>query len=108
VPQQALFLMNSPFVIQQAQALAARPEVTRAVQPERRVEVLYRLLYGRSPQPNEVALGLRFITEASRERERPEGHPLVAHASGSPETKLTPWEQYAQVLLLANEFAFVD
>jgi hypothetical protein len=22
--------------------------------------------------------------------------------------KLTPWEQYAQVLLLANEFAMVD
>ena len=37
-------------------------------------------------------MGMRFINEA---------HP-------APETKLTPWEQYVQVLLLANEFAFVD
>ena len=27
---------------------------------------------------------------------------------GPPPTTLTPWEAYAQVLLLANEFAFVD
>ena len=30
VPQQALFLMNSPFVTEQAKALAARPEITKA------------------------------------------------------------------------------
>ena len=32
VPQQALFLMNSPFVLHQARALTARPDVT-AVTP---------------------------------------------------------------------------
>jgi hypothetical protein len=100
VPQQALFLMNSPFVVQQAQALAARPEVAQVSQPELRVEALYRVLFGRPPQPEEVDLGLRFIDEVSRERQRPE--------DGVPVTKLAPWEQYAQVLLLANEFAFVE
>jgi mono/diheme cytochrome c family protein len=100
VPQQALFLMNSPFVVQLAQALAARPEVAQASPAEPRVEALYRLLYGRPPSAEEVELGVRFIDEASRERERPEG--------GAPATKLSPWEQYTQVLLLANEFAFVD
>ena len=30
VPQQALFLLNAPFVVEQAQALAARPEVASA------------------------------------------------------------------------------
>jgi hypothetical protein len=92
VPQQALFLMNSPFVVQQVQALAARPEVASESSPERRVEVLYRLLYGRRPRAEEIDLGVRFVGEAP----------------SSPETKLSPWEQYAQVLLLANEFAFVD
>ena len=92
VPQQALFLMNSPFVVQQAQALTARPEVAQASSPEQRVEVLYRLLYGRPPQTDEVELGLRFVRAATP----------------AAETKLSPWEQYAQVLLLANEFAFVD
>ena len=27
---------------------------------------------------------------------------------GKPATPLTPWEKYAQVLLLSNEFVFVD
>src|SRR3989440_1788852 len=33
VPQQALFLMNSPFVIEQARSLAQRAEVKRAATP---------------------------------------------------------------------------
>jgi cytochrome c553 len=92
VPQQALFLMNSPFAVQQAKALAARPEVAGNSQPELRVDALYRVLYGRPPTAAEVDMGVRFVNEA---------HSV-------PEMKLTPWEQYAQVLLLANEFAFVD
>ncbi|HEX4591662.1 MAG TPA: DUF1549 and DUF1553 domain-containing protein, partial [Gemmataceae bacterium] len=36
VPQQALFLMNSPFAVQQAKALAARPDVGGASEPELR------------------------------------------------------------------------
>jgi hypothetical protein len=92
VPQQALFLMNSLFAVQQAQALAARPEVAQVSPPELKVDALYCLLYGRSPTGDEIELGVRFVREA---------HPAA-------ETKLTPWEQYAQVLLLANEFAFVD
>ena len=78
--------------------LAARPEVTGQSQPELRIDALYRLLYGRPPTAEEIELGERFVEEGSRERERPE----------KSETKLTRWEQYAQVLLLANEFAFVD
>jgi hypothetical protein len=92
VPQQALFLMNSPFAVQQAKALAARPEVAEGSEPEVRIEALYRLLYGRPPTAEEVELGMRFVDDART----------------TAETKLTPWEQYAQVLLLANEFVFVD
>ena len=41
------------------------------------------------PEAEEVRLALGFVREAKGE-------------------KLTAWEQYAQVLLLGNEFAFVD
>jgi mono/diheme cytochrome c family protein len=92
VPQQALFLMNSPFAVQQAKAVVARPDVAGTSQRELRIEALYRLLYGRPPTAEEIELGERFVDEVHQ----------------APETKLTPWEQYAQVLLLANEFAFVD
>src|SRR5438270_7976500 len=47
VPQQALFLMNSPFAVQQAKAVAARLEVTGEPDARRRVDALYRLLCAR-------------------------------------------------------------
>jgi len=86
VPQQALFLMNSPFVREQATALAARPEMTSAANADGKVAALYRLALGRGPTPAELALGREFVADAAAGR----------------------WEQYAQVLLLSNEFAFVD
>jgi hypothetical protein len=96
VPQQALFLLNSPFVAEQARHFAARPEVAGLPDAER-IRRMYRLAYGRTAELEEVALGLRFVAAA-----RDNG------PAGGAGRQLTPWEQYAQVLLLANEFAFVD
>jgi hypothetical protein len=92
VPQQALFFMNSPFVIEQAQALAARPEVRSEDCDECRITALYQLVLARAPDQNELEIGLQFLTEAS----------------ASSEAKLTPLEQYAQLLLLANEVMYID
>src|SRR5262249_10729568 len=90
VPQQALYLLNSPVVLEQARHLTRRPEVAGSPLPEARIQQLYRLLYGRTADRDEVALGLRFV-EASG------SGPQGAEA-------LNAWERYAQVLLLANEF----
>jgi mono/diheme cytochrome c family protein len=97
VPQQALFLMNSPFVVEQARRLVARPEVARCHEPELRIEHLYRIAYGRGPTPEETSLGARFVGLAEEEARQ-----------SSPANGLSPWEKYAQVLLLANEFVYVD
>jgi len=61
VPQQALFLMNSPFVAEQARRLAARPELAALSNPEDRIRRLYGWALGRSPEPQELALGVRFL-----------------------------------------------
>jgi hypothetical protein len=87
VPQQALFLMNAPFVMEQAKALAAR---ANEADPAKRVAALYRLAYSRPATAEEMQLALEFVK---------------APAEGM---GLTPWDQLAQVLLSANEFAFVD
>src|SRR5207248_7314315 len=63
VPQQALFAMNAPFVLEQARALAARPEVTAAA-GEGRVTALYRRVLVRDPEPDEVLAALRFVAAA--------------------------------------------
>jgi hypothetical protein len=87
VPQQALFLMNAPFVQEQAKALAAR---ANDPDPAKRIAALYRLAYSRPPTTDEVALASEFVKAPADEK------------------GLSAWEQLAQVLLLGNEFAFVD
>jgi hypothetical protein len=95
VPQQALFLMNSPFLLQQAKGVVRQADVAGATGAEERIGRLYRRIYARAAEPAEVELGLRFL-DAARAEDGP-----TAPAMG-------PWERYAQVLLLANEFAFLD
>ncbi len=84
VPQQALFGMNSPFVLEQARALAAR--VNGEPEGARRVEALYRIVLTRQPTQAETRLGLDFVAGAGK----------------------SAWEQVAQVLLMTNEMMFVD
>lgn len=92
IPQQALFMLNSPLVIEQARSLIARKEIAETTSPETRIERLHQLLFGRSPQPDEASLGLRFVRDEQ----------------GSQSPALSAWELYAQALLLSNEFAFAD
>jgi hypothetical protein len=61
VPQQALFMMNSPFVQEQARALAARLEAASPSSDRDRVTALYRLLYQRPPERAELNLALKFL-----------------------------------------------
>ncbi|MFN0088508.1 MAG: DUF1553 domain-containing protein [Blastocatellia bacterium] len=67
VPQQALMMMNSPFVIEQAKSLIERPEISAEHDARRRVQRIYRLLFGRAPAAAEVALGLKFVGEAEND-----------------------------------------
>jgi hypothetical protein len=62
VPQQALFMLNSPFVVEQAQQLAASSELQEQGTPAR-VRWLYRRLYGRVPTPEELALAVAFLKQ---------------------------------------------
>ncbi len=61
VPQQALFLLNSSFMAEQAVRLANRPEVAEESDAAKRMQHLYRIALGRDATPREIALGLRFI-----------------------------------------------
>ncbi|HEX3132470.1 MAG TPA: PSD1 and planctomycete cytochrome C domain-containing protein [Planctomycetota bacterium] len=59
VPQQALFLMNSPFAAEQARALAKRTEPVTS--PEARVQALYRIAFARNPSRDETRIGVEFV-----------------------------------------------
>jgi hypothetical protein len=89
VPLQQLFVLNSEFMIRNARALAARLTAQTGANDADRIRDAFLLLYGRPVTDRELQLGLAFL-----------GH---MEPSG-----LTRWDQYAQVLLSANEFMFVD
>jgi hypothetical protein len=91
VPQQALFLMNNPFVVEQARDLAQRPAIRTAPDPKQKIQALYRLVYQREPGAVELDSGRKFLA-----------------APPTPGSKLSRLEEYAQVLLLSNELMFVD
>ncbi len=109
VPQQALFMMNSAFVVQQARHLVTRSEVQQAATEDKRLQAIYEILYQRAPDAEELKLARKFL------HAQPENQPENATAkdsSSSAKTNrgvpLTAWEKFAQVLLLSNELMFVD
>jgi hypothetical protein len=91
VPQQALFLMNSPFVLEQARALAKRPEIGSAKTTAEKVQALYRLAFQRPASKSETEMGQQFL--------------MASPLAGS---KLSSLEEYSQALLLSNELVYVD
>lgn len=91
VPQQSLFAMNSPFVIEQAKALATRADSADELAVEEEVQSLYQHALQRSPRSDELAAAVAFL-----------------EGSAPAESELNRWEQLAQVLLLTNEFTFID
>lgn len=65
VPQQALFLMNSPFMRDRANELAALAPKVGSGPDAQAVTALYQRVLLRDPQPNEVELAQRFFTDAA-------------------------------------------
>jgi len=91
VPQQALYMLNHPFIVEQAAKLVERAEIAKhPAEAERNITAMYQFAFARKPEADEVAIGKGFI-----EREA---------ASGEGKA----WQKYARALLMSNEFVFVD
>ena len=103
VAPQALFLLNSPFALAQANALAARV-MKRGTPDSEKIRWLYRLLYGREPNSRELEVGLRAV---ARREEFPQSLPNRADTRRTHPIDAA-WLRYCHVLLCANEFMFVD
>ena len=91
VPQQALFMMNSPFVIDQARHLSQRMEIKAGPTAKEKLRRLYQIVLQRNPTQQEIGLGQRF---------------LISQQHGA--APFSSLEKYSQVLLLSNELMFVD
>jgi len=71
VPQQALFAMNHPFVIERARAICRNDSFRSAADDDRRVAALYRTIFSRPPTPREVQLTTAFVRSTPRGDEEP-------------------------------------
>ena len=61
VPQQALYLMNSPFILEESKHLVSRREIASASNDRDRVDALYRAIYGRAATNDEVQMALDYV-----------------------------------------------
>jgi hypothetical protein len=70
VPQQALFLMNSPFAAQVVQKVVNRPEVVQAVAVEKNTKAgivaIFRILLQRTPTVQEQEMALAFLVNENK------------------------------------------
>jgi len=89
VPQQALFALNSPFMLARSSDLANQALAQGSAEGDR-IAWLYQRVLQRLPASAEQSACSEFLSGLT------------------PETELTRWGQLAQVLLASNELLYVD
>ncbi|HEV7221997.1 MAG TPA: PSD1 and planctomycete cytochrome C domain-containing protein, partial [Pirellulales bacterium] len=98
-PLQSLYLLNDPFVHQQAERIAARFCEERS-DDAGRVERAYQLLLARSPAPEEVSTAGMFLQAAKAKLEQAKAPPEQVASLA--------WQSYVRAMLLLNEFVYID
>ncbi len=72
VPQQALFMMNSPFVIEQAKLMVQRTDFQSRKTDEEKVKFLFQTLYQRNPTASEVSMAQQYMAAQATKEVKPE------------------------------------
>jgi hypothetical protein len=94
IPQQQLFMINSPFVLTQAERLAKRVKAAANDDAER-VRIAHRFALSREPAPEEADLLSHFLSQQDPDSEKNTA-------------KQERIERLCQALLISNEFLFID
>ena len=66
VSQQALFMMNSPMLLNLAEQIISRKEFTNIQDNRSRIVTLYNMFYQRDPEPLEIKHGERYLKGKTR------------------------------------------
>ncbi len=92
VPTQALYLMNSPFVMDQSREAARDLLATTGLTDDQRLTLAYRTTLGRRPTTREREIALRVVT------------PSAENTTPSP----IAWERLFQALFASVDFRMVE
>jgi cytochrome c553 len=90
VPTQSLFLMNSPFIMDQAKAAAARTMAAKNLDDSAKLDLVYRSSLGRLPSERERALVVEYLGKT----------PMSDRAKA--------WEAVHQSLFACIDFRYVE
>jgi hypothetical protein len=98
VAPQALFTLNSPFVVDQAVAITELSEFKAASTNEDRVAAIFAAILQRAPAEQETERIIRFVEPQEKLFKTPKKNSKVT----------TPWPLVAQAILRSNELQYVD
>ncbi len=96
-PTQALFLMNSKFVHDQADGLAKRI-VSAETTTQQRMQLAFELGHGRQPSKHDFDAAVNFVTT----------YPEQLSGQDPAASEQLAWSALARVILTSNSFLFVD
>jgi hypothetical protein len=97
VATQALYLLNDPFVRQQASALASRVLDAKDLDAARRVRMVYRLTLSRMPTGKEIERAQSYIAD----------YEAVLRDEGDKNARVAAWASFAQAILASAEFRYL-
>lgn len=98
VAPQALFTLNSPFVVDQAVAITELSEFKAASTDEDRVAAVFSAILQREAAEQEIARTVRFVAAQQKLFKTPKKNSKIN----------SPWPLVAQAILMSNELQYVD
>ena len=96
-PDQALFMLNNPLVLEQSDALARRLMKSSSTSKER-IATAFQIVYGRDAEANEMRSAMEFFRKANQ------GNDSVTKS----EKTFVLLSQFCQALFCSAEFRFVN
>ena len=110
VAQQALFMMNSPLVVSQAERLASNLLAFEADDDEQRIVHLYLTCFARHPNPSQLASAIVFLERirAGGPSGRSVSWPENSMESDQMDSELHAWRTLCHAMLASNEFIYLD
>lgn len=83
---QALYWLNNPVVAEAARRVLARPDIAQCELPSERIGRLYRVLFSRPPEPQEIRAAVEYLGDTPAPSD---------------------WHRYVHALLMTNEFVLL-
>jgi cytochrome c553 len=100
VASQALFLLNHPFVREQALHFARRLLADPKATDTQRMQAGYRIALGREPRESELAEVTGFLAAYTQQ--------AAAKGKKSSDVRLAAWQSFCQTLFCRNEMLYVE